>query len=91
MFESTFKAIGDPSRKKILELLRDGKKMTAGEIASNFDMSFATISYHLSLLKIADLIREEKDKNFIYYELNTSIFDEMIIWLNSFGGSHEKE
>ena len=91
MFESTFKAIGDPSRKKILELLRDGKKMTAGEIASNFDMSFATIYYHLSLLKKADLIREEKDKNFIYYELNTSIFDEMIIWLNSFGGSHEKE
>lgn len=91
MFENTFKAIGDPSRKKILELLRDGKKMTAGEIAANFDMSFATISYHLSLLKKADLIREEKDKNYIYYELNASIFEEMIIWLNSFGGNHEKE
>ena len=80
MFENTFKALSDPQRRAILELLKNGEKMTAGDIALKFDVTQATISYHLSLLKKADLVREEKYKNYIYYELNTSVFDEIIIW-----------
>ncbi len=81
----TFKALSDPVRREILVLLRNGK-LPAGEIAAKFDMTGATISYHLSQLKKADLIFEEKVKNFIYYELNTSVFDEMLLWFQQFGG-----
>lgn len=91
MFENTFKALSDPQRRAILELLKNGEKMTAGDIALKFDVTQATISYHLSLLKKADLVREEKYKNYIYYELNTSVFDEIIIWFKSLGGQDEKE
>ena len=69
MFEKTFKALGAPVRRDILNLLKKGK-MSAGDIASHFDMSQATVSYHLSLLKDAGLIREEKDKNFIFLALH---------------------
>lgn len=80
-FQETFKALADPVRRNILTMLRE-KKLSAGEISSNFDMTSATISYHLSILKKADLIKEEKRKNFIYYELNTSVVEEIILWLN---------
>ena len=63
MFQKTFKALNDPVRRQILELLKNGKKMTAGDIASHFDMTQATVSYHLAILKKADLLREEKVKN----------------------------
>lgn len=82
-FAETFKALSDPARREILTMLRGGKK-SAGEIAANFDMSAATVSYHLSQLKKADLIFETKYKNFIYYELNTSVFEEIMLWLTQF-------
>ncbi len=88
-FPETFKALADPNRREILEMLR-GKKMAAGEIAEKFDMTAATISYHLSQLKKADLIFETKYKNYIYYEINVTVFEEIMLWLTQFGGkSHE--
>lgn len=89
-FAETFKALGDPVRREILVLLKDGK-MSAGDLAARFDMTQASVSYHLSQLKRAELIREEKYKNYIYYELNTSVFEEVVLWLSQFGGNeHEK-
>lgn len=81
----TFKAISDHQRREILIMLRDGR-LNAGEIAEKLNISPPALSYHLRLLKKAELIMEYKEKNFIYYELNTSIFDEMIIWMKQFGG-----
>ncbi|MBQ1197947.1 MAG: winged helix-turn-helix transcriptional regulator [Spirochaetaceae bacterium] len=82
-FAETFKALSDPARREILEMLKTGS-LSAGDIASKFDMTGATISYHLSILKKADLIRERRDKNFIFYELNTSVFEELILWFSQF-------
>ena len=65
--------------------------MSAGEIASHFAMTQATVSYHLSILKKADLIWEEKNKNFIYYDLNTTLLDEIMRWLLDLKGSRENE
>ena len=79
-FAETFKALSDPERRKILELLKTGP-MSAGDIASNFDTTGATISYHLKILKKADLIFESKEKNYIYYQLNTSVLEEIMIWI----------
>lgn len=91
MFNDMFKAFSDPIRCEILLLLKN-KSMSAGEIAENFEITSATISYHLSLLKKSELIRERKVKNFIYYDLNMSVFEELILWFNSFkGGYNEKE
>ncbi len=88
--KETFKALGDPARREILEMLKAGS-MRAGDIASRFDMSQATVSYHLSQLKKADLIRETKHKTYIYYELNASVFEEILLWLKSFSGGNEHE
>ena len=85
----TFKALSDPVRREILMMLRDGKK-TAGEIAAHFQMSGATVSYHLSQLKKAELILEERQKNFIYYRLNTSVFEEMMLWIAQFSDRKEE-
>ena len=74
----TLKAISDPARRDILDMLKKGKK-SAGEIAEQFNLTGATVSYHLSQLKKADLITESKYKNFIYYELNTSVFEDGFI------------
>ncbi|MFA6857881.1 MAG: autorepressor SdpR family transcription factor [Treponema sp.] len=84
--QSIFKALADPVRREILEYLKNSS-MTAGEICKKFSLSDATVSYHLSILKKAGLIRETKYKNFIYYELNTSVFEELIVWIKSFGGN----
>ena len=81
--QNTFKALSDPTRREILALLGDGK-MSAGEIASKFDMTQATISHHLSILKKADLIIEDKQWKYIYYELNISVFEEIMMWLSQF-------
>lgn len=90
-FQETFKALSDPVRREILMLLKGGK-LSAGEIGSKFDMTGATISYHLSQLKKADLVFETKYKNFIYYELNASVLEEVMLWVSQFGGlEHEKE
>lgn len=82
-FQETFRALGDPVRREILTQLRGGK-MSAGEIGAHFDMTGATISYHLSQLKKAGLIVEQRDKNFIYYQLNASVFEEILLWLSDF-------
>lgn len=81
-----FKVLSDKQRRDILVMLKDGK-MSAGEIAKKLDISPAALSYHLKLLKNADLIMEYKDKNFIYYEINTSVFEELILWVKQFGGN----
>ena len=82
-FQETFRALSDPARREILTLLRKGK-LSAGEIGSHFDMTGATISYHLSQLKKAGLVTEEREKNYIFYQLNTSVFEELMLWLNDF-------
>ena len=82
-FADTFKALSDPVRREMLEMLKSGR-LSAGDISSNFDMTGATISYHLSILKKSDLIRENRDKNFIFYELNTSVFEELMLWFSQF-------
>lgn len=82
-FPETFKALSDPVRRDILVMLRDGK-MSAGDIAKAFDMTGATISYHLAQLKKAGLITESRFKNFIYYELNASVFEEVMLWFSQF-------
>ena len=83
----TLKAISDPVRRDILMMLKGGKK-SAGEIADRFNLTNATVSYHLAKLKGADLIAEEKYKNFVYYELNTSVFEEVITWIYTLGGKN---
>lgn len=77
------KALSDPTRRDILNLLKKGS-MSAGEIGSHFNMTGATVSHHLSKLKEAELIRESKDKNYIYYTLNASVLEEVLLWLESF-------
>ena len=79
-FAETFKALSDPVRRDILEMLKKGR-MSAGDIGSNFDMTGATISYHLNILKKAELVRESKEKNFVFYELNASVVEEVMLWL----------
>lgn len=82
----TLKAISDSVRRDILLMLKGGKK-SAGEIAEKFNLTGATVSYHLSKLKSADLITEQKYKNYIYYELNASVFEEVLTWIYSLGGN----
>lgn len=89
-FAETFKALSDPVRREILVMLRDGK-MSAGEIGKHFNMTGATISYHLTQLKQAGLITESKYKNFIYYELNASVFEEVMLWFSQFGGMKDEK
>ena len=90
-FAETFKALSDSVRRDILMLLREGR-MSAGEIGSHFDMTGATISYHLNILKKAGLIFETKEKNYIYYTLNTSVVEEVMLWLSELkGGSSDDQ
>ena len=84
-FADTFKALSDPVRREILQLLKTGK-LSAGEIGSHFDTTGATISYHLGILKKADLVWETKVKNYVYYELNTTVVDEILLWLTDLNG-----
>lgn len=79
----TFKALSDPLRRRILELLKRGR-MTAGELSQKLQVTPPALSYHLKLLKQSDLIIEYKYKNFIYYEINTSVLDELILWTKQF-------
>ena len=84
-FAETFKALSDPVRREILTLLRGGR-LSAGVIGAHFDMTGATISYHLGILKRAQLVFEAKEKNFIYYSLNTSVVEEVMLWLTELKG-----
>ncbi|MGM9521221.1 MAG: autorepressor SdpR family transcription factor [Oscillospiraceae bacterium] len=86
----TFKALSDPMRREILTLLRAGR-LSAGEIARHFGATPAAMSYHLALLKRSGLVMEYKQKNYIYYELNTSVFDDLVLWLRQFGGENDEE
>ena len=83
--QKTLKALADPIRREILNLLKE-KSLSAGEIVDHFDVTNASISRHLSVLKEADLIRDARSGKFIYYELNTSVLEEIMLWL-----SHLKE
>ncbi|MDD7640985.1 MAG: autorepressor SdpR family transcription factor [bacterium] len=80
-----FKVLADSQRREILTMLKD-ERLNAGEIAERLQITPAALSYHLKLLKNADLISEYKEKNYIYYEINTTVFDELILWINQFGG-----
>lgn len=89
-FGATFKALSDPVRREILVMLKMGR-MSAGEIAEKFDMTNATISYHLSVLKKADLVWETKEKNYVYYHLNTSVVEDIMLWLSDLKGGKDDE
>ena len=89
-FAETFKALSDPVRRDILQLLKGGR-MSAGDIGSHFDMTGATVSYHLKILKKADLIWEKKEKNFIFYELNTSVLEEIMLWISDLKGDNDND
>ena len=80
-----FKVLADSQRREILTMLKD-ERLNAGEIAERLQITPAALSYHLKLLKRADLVSEYKEKNFIYYEINTTVFDDLILWINQFGG-----
>jgi ArsR family transcriptional regulator, arsenate/arsenite/antimonite-responsive transcriptional repressor len=80
---TVFKALNDPTRRQILELLHE-KDLTAGEIAQQFNISFPSISHHLDLLKQAKLVTSEKDGQYVYYSLNTTVVDEIMKWFLQF-------
>ena len=82
---SIFKVLSDSQRREILVILRNGR-MNAGEIAECLGITPQALSYHLKLLKSADLVIEYREKNFIYYEINTTVLEELIIWIQQFGG-----
>ena len=82
---STLKALSDPIRREILELLRPGR-LTAGEIAEHFTVSGDAVSKHLTVLKDADLIRQNRSGKYIFYELNTSVLEEVMLWLADLKG-----
>ena len=86
----TLKAISDPIRRDILEMIKAERK-SAGEISEKFNLTNATVSYHLSQLKKAKLITETRYKNFIYYELNVSVFEEVLVWIYEFGGEENEK
>lgn len=86
----TLKALSDPVRRDILDLLKSGR-LSAGDIGKHFDLSAATISHHLSQLKKAGLVLETKYKNFIFYELNVTVFEDVLIWVSQFTGGKDNE
>ena len=88
--QKTFKALSDGTRREILELLKKGA-VSAGDISAHFHMTPATISHHLSVLKDAGLVSDEKRGKFIYYELNMSVIDEIIRWMAAFQGGKQDE
>lgn len=89
-FQMTFKALSDPTRRAILDLLKDGAK-TAGDIGAHFDMTGATVSHHLSVLKEAGLVSDDRRGKFIYYELNLSVLDEITGWVAGLKGEKSDE
>ena len=83
--QNTLKALSDPIRRQILDMLKTGR-LSAGEIAEAFPVSGAAVSKHLSVLKEADLIRDNREGKFIYYELNTSVLEEVLLWMKALKG-----
>ena len=83
--QQTLKALSDPVRREILDLLKSGR-MSAGEITGHFDITAAAISRHLSVLKDADLIRDTREGKYIFYELNASVLEEILLWITDLKG-----
>ena len=83
--QHTLKALSDPTRREILNLLKAGR-LSAGEICDHFDVTGASISRHLSVLKEADLIRDTREGKFIYYDLNASVLEEILLWISDLKG-----
>ena len=88
--QKTLRALADPIRREILDMLRGGR-MSAGEITERFDVTAAAISRHLSVLKEADLIRDTREGKFIYYDLNASVLEEIMIWISELKGDKNNE
>ena len=88
--QDTLQALADPTRREILNLLKQSR-MSAGEISNHFSISGAAVSRHLSVLKEADLIRDEREGKYIFYELNTSVLEEIMIWFSELKGGKEDE
>jgi DNA-binding transcriptional ArsR family regulator len=85
ILQQTLRALADPIRREILNMLKDGR-LSAGEITSRFDVTGASISRHLSVLKDADLIRDSREGKFIYYTLNTSVLEDVMLWITDLKG-----
>ena len=90
MLQDTLKAISDPTRRKILDLLKKGP-MSAGEIGEHFEMTGATLSHHLSILKKAGLVDDNKKGTFVYYEINTSVMEDILTWITGLMGEKKDE
>lgn len=88
--QQTLKALADPIRREILNMLKDGR-MSAGEIDSHFPVTAASISRHLSVLKDADLVRDEREGQFIFYELNASVLEEIMLWITDLKGEKDDD
>ncbi len=88
--QNTLKALADPIRREILNLLKNGP-LSAGEIADHFSVTGASISRHLSVLKEADLIRDRREGKFIYYELNASVLEEIMLWITDLKGESDHD
>ena len=88
--QNTLRALADPIRREILNLLKAGR-LSAGEICDHFDVTGASISRHLSVLKEADLIRDAREGKFIFYELNASVLEEILLWLSQLKGESEND
>ena len=90
MLQDTLKALSDPTRRKILEMLKKGP-LSAGEIGEHFEMTGATLSHHLSILKKAGLVDDNKKGTFVYYEINTSVMEDILAWVTGFMGDKKDE
>ena len=88
--QKTLKALADPTRREILNLLKEGKK-SAGEISDQFEITAAAVSRHLSVLKDADLIQDSREGKFIFYQLNTSVLEEIMLWITDLKGVPEND
>lgn len=86
--QNTMRALSDPTRREILNLLKTDS-MSAGDISGHFEMSVPAVSKHLSILKDAGLIRDRREGKYIYYELNASVLEEVLIWIESLRGGQE--
>lgn len=88
--QNTLKALSDPIRREILNILKEGR-MSAGDIVEKFPVTGASISRHLSVLKDADLIRDTREGKFIFYELNTSVLEEIMLWITDLKGDSDND
>ena len=88
--QNTLRALSDPTRREILNLLKGGR-MSAGEIVDHFEVTGASISRHLSVLRDADLIRDKREGKYIYYELNASVLEEIMLWIADLKGEDQND